>query len=63
MTLNAPLFEGVVDNKAMVRGTWGAAPVGGLEPQAGRLRRREDAHERLGGHEARDDPQGRRGAT
>ena len=35
MTLNAPLFEGVVDNKAMVRGTWGAAPVGGLEPQAG----------------------------
>ena len=35
MTLNAPLFEGVVDNKAMVRGTWGAAPVAGLEPQPG----------------------------
>ena len=35
MTLNAPLFEGVVDNKAMVRGTWGAAPVSGLEPQSG----------------------------
>ncbi len=35
MTLNAPLFEGLVDNKAMVRGTWGAAPVSGLEPQAG----------------------------
>ena len=35
MTLNAPLFEGVVDNKAMVRGSWGAAPVNGLEPQAG----------------------------
>ena len=34
-TLNAPLFEGVVDNKAMVRGTWGAAPVAGLEPQPG----------------------------
>jgi gluconolactonase len=34
MTLNAPLFEGVVDNKAMVRGGWGAAPVSGLEPQA-----------------------------
>ena len=35
LTLNAPLFEGVVDNKAMVRGGWGAAPVGGLEPQGG----------------------------
>ncbi len=35
LTLNAPLFEGVVDNKAMVRGGWGAAPVSGLEPQAG----------------------------
>jgi gluconolactonase len=35
MTLNAPLFEGVVDNKAMVRGSWGAAPVAGLEPKTG----------------------------
>ena len=35
MTLNAPLFEGLVDNKAMVRGTWGAAPVPGLEPRPG----------------------------
>ncbi len=34
-TLNAPLFEGLVDAKAMVRGTWGAAPVDGLEPQPG----------------------------
>jgi gluconolactonase len=34
-TLNAPLFEGVVDSNAMVRGTWGAAPVAGLEPQPG----------------------------
>jgi gluconolactonase len=34
-TLNAPLFEGLVDEKAMVRGTWGAAPVAGLEPQPG----------------------------
>jgi gluconolactonase len=34
-TLNAPLFEGVVDSKALVRGTWGGAPVNGLEPQAG----------------------------
>ena len=35
LTLNAPLFEGVADNKAMVRGGWGAAPVSGLEPQPG----------------------------
>jgi gluconolactonase len=35
LTLNAPLFEGIADNKAMVRGTWGAAPVDGLEPQSG----------------------------
>jgi len=35
MTLNAPLFEGVVDNKALVRGTWGSAPVEGLEPHPG----------------------------
>ena len=35
LTLNAPLFEGIVDNKAMVRGGWGAAPVSGLEPQPG----------------------------
>jgi gluconolactonase len=34
LTLNAPLFEGVIDNNALVRGTWGAAPVPGLEPQA-----------------------------
>jgi gluconolactonase len=34
-TLNAPLFEGLVDAKALVRGTWGAAPVAGLEPQPG----------------------------
>jgi gluconolactonase len=35
MTLNAPLFEGVVDSSALVRGTWGARPVEGLEPRAG----------------------------
>jgi gluconolactonase len=35
VTLNAPLFEGLVDGKALVRGSWGAAPVPGLEPQAG----------------------------
>jgi gluconolactonase len=35
VTLNAPLFEGLVDSKAMVRGSWGAAPVAGLEPKSG----------------------------
>ncbi len=35
LTLNCPLFEGVIDNDAMVRGTWGAAAVAGLEPQPG----------------------------
>jgi gluconolactonase len=35
MTMNAPLFEGVVSGNAMVRDTWGAAPVAGLEPQPG----------------------------
>jgi len=32
---NAPLFEGVKSANALVRGTWGAAPVDGLEPQSG----------------------------
>jgi gluconolactonase len=32
---NAPLFQGVKDTGALVRGTWGAAPADGLEPQAG----------------------------
>jgi gluconolactonase len=32
---NAPLFQGVRDANALVRGTWGAAPVDGLEPQDG----------------------------
>ena len=63
VTLNAPLFEGLVDSKAMVRGTWGAAPVAGLEPQPGRFRRREDAHERLGGHAAGNHPARRPAAT
>jgi len=35
LTLNAPLFEGLADANAMVRGTWGAAPVDGLEPKGG----------------------------
>jgi gluconolactonase len=30
---NAPLFEGVKGTNALVRGSWGAAPAEGLEPQ------------------------------
>lgn len=33
--LNAPLFEGLVDANALVKGTWGVEPVAGLEPQPG----------------------------
>jgi len=33
LKLNAPLFQGMKDANAVVRGTWGAAPVDGLEPQ------------------------------
>jgi gluconolactonase len=36
LKVNAPLFEGVKAG-AVVRGTWGAAPVAGLEPQEGDL--------------------------
>jgi gluconolactonase len=32
---NAPLFEGVKGANALVRGSWGAAPAEGLEPQQG----------------------------
>jgi gluconolactonase len=32
---NAPLFEGVKESNALVRGSWGAAPADGLEPQDG----------------------------
>jgi gluconolactonase len=35
LKLNAPLFQGVKDANALVRGSWGAAPVEGLEPEAG----------------------------
>ena len=54
VTLNAPLFEGLVESKAMVRGSWGAAPVRRAGGQARRPRRREDAHERLGRLEPRN---------
>jgi gluconolactonase len=35
LKLNAPLFEGVKEANALVRGTWGAAPADGLEPKDG----------------------------
>jgi gluconolactonase len=35
LKLNAPLFQGVKESGALVRGSWGAAPVPGLEPQEG----------------------------
>ena len=35
LKLNAPLFSAVKDTKGFVRGTWGAAPADGLEPQKG----------------------------
>jgi gluconolactonase len=35
LKLNAPLFNGVKDTGALVRGSWGAAPADGLEAQPG----------------------------
>jgi gluconolactonase len=35
LKLNAPLFKGVKEGNALVRGTWGAAPVDGLDPRDG----------------------------
>jgi gluconolactonase len=35
LKLNAPLFQGVKEANALARGTWGAAPVDGLERQEG----------------------------
>jgi gluconolactonase len=37
LKLNAPLFRGLAESNAVVRGTWGAAPAEGLEPQKGDL--------------------------
>jgi gluconolactonase len=34
MTLNAPLFRGIADAKALVAGTWGGEPVPDLAPKA-----------------------------
>jgi gluconolactonase len=35
LKLNAPLFQGLKDAEALVRGSWGAAAAEGLEPQEG----------------------------
>jgi gluconolactonase len=35
LKLNAPLFQGVKGDSGVVRGTWGGAPVEGLEPREG----------------------------
>ncbi len=35
LKVNAPLFAGVKDNNALVRGSWGAAPAEGLEAKDG----------------------------
>jgi len=48
---NAPLFQGVKEANALVRGTWGQPPQKGLEPKGGDHHRREDADERLLQHE------------
>jgi len=37
LKLNAPLFAGVRENNALVRGSWGAEPVQGLERRPGDL--------------------------
>jgi gluconolactonase len=35
LKLNAPLFQAIKETKGVVRGTWGAAPVKGLEARRG----------------------------
>lgn len=35
MTRNAPLFTGAIEQRAMLRGSWGAEPVAGLEARPG----------------------------
>ena len=37
LKLNAPLFQGVKETNALVRGTWGAAAADGVAPQEGDL--------------------------
>ena len=33
--MNAPLFEGLIESGGLIEGSWGAAPVPGLEAQPG----------------------------
>jgi len=35
LTMNAPLFKGLWEANALVRDSWGGAPVAGLEPKTG----------------------------
>ena len=56
LKLNAPLFQAVAGG-ALVRGSPGRG-AGRPRAETRRPRRREDAHERLPGHEPRDAPQG-----
>jgi len=35
LTMNAPLFKGLWEANALVKDTWGGAPVTGLEPKTG----------------------------
>ncbi len=35
LTMNAPLFKGLWEANALVKDTWGGAPVAGLEPKSG----------------------------
>lgn len=37
VTMNAPLFEGLRETGALVKGSWGAEPVDGLRPEPGDL--------------------------
>ena len=57
LKLNAPLFNGVKDTGALVRGSWGAAPAEGLEPQDGD-HVVEDANERVARYEPREPARG-----
>ena len=53
LTLNAPLFPGEKGANALVRGTWGAAPADGLEPQDGDYVVEKNAYECVLQHPSR----------
>ena len=63
LTLNAPLFEGLVDSKATGARLVGRRTGGRARAPSGRLHRREDAHERMGGQPAGNHPEGDLAAT